>query len=81
MNKNFLGVLGSHSVFPGCFSEAAPIEFAPWAHGQIERRPPTLSKQAQKNFLPVKLLKRQGRLYLFLELALLEGFGAKILCV
>ena len=74
-------VLGRHGVFPGCFSEAAPIEFAPWAHGQIERRPPTLSKQAKKNFLPAKLLKRQGRLYLLLELALLEGCGAKILCV
>ena len=81
MNKNFPGVLGSHSVFPGCFSEAPPTEFTAWARGQIERRPPTLSKQAKKNFLPVKLLKRQGRLYLFLELALLEGCGAKILCV
>ncbi len=81
MNKNFLGVLGGHSLFPSCVFEPPGCHFTPWAHGQIERRPPTLSKQEKKNFLPVKLLKRQGRLYLFWELALLEGCGAKILCV
>ena len=41
--------------------------------GEIKRRPPTLSKQDKMKFLPAKLLKRRGRLYLIFELPSLAG--------